>query len=120
MRLESRRTLQNPVTMASAAYGGHKYPSFDLFSDPPPPNLTPFQQQYVRDFDWASSPIGPVHSWPSQLRQLVNIIQRDTHGSCIYWDVPGDHGNTDVVILYNEAYTYLMYVDLFLLIRLLG
>jgi hypothetical protein len=87
-----------------------KYPSFDLFSNPPPPNLTHFQQQYVRDFDWASSLLGPVEGWSLQLRQMVNIIQRDSSGSCIYWDIPGKNGSLDVVIVYNEAYTHLMCV----------
>ena len=90
--------------------GRQKYPSLDLFSDSPPPNLTPFQNQYVRDFDWASSPLGPVKDWPLQLRQMVNIIQRDNSGSCICWDIPGVDGRQDVVIVYNEAYTHLMCV----------
>jgi len=91
--------------------GGRKYPSFDLFSDPPPPNLTPFQRQYVRDFDWASSPLGPVQYWPLQLRQMVNIVQRDKSGAVVYWDVPGKDGVPNVVIVYNEAYSHIMCVN---------
>lgn len=90
--------------------GRQNYPSFDLFSESPPPYLTHFQQQYVRDFDWASSRLGPVQGWPLQLRQMVNIIQRDNSSSCIYWDIPGKDGTLDVVIVYNEAYTHLMCV----------
>ncbi len=88
--------------------GGRKYPSIDLFSDPPPLNLTSFQRQYVRDFDWASSPLGPVQSWPLQLRQMVNIVQRDKSSAVVYWDIPSKDGAPDVVIVYNEAYTHIM------------
>lgn len=74
----------------------------DFTRDPSPPNLTPFQK-FIRDgVDWQSSPLGPMFSWPAQLRQMVCLIIADPSPAVVYW------GRDEVAIVYNEAYTHLI------------
>ncbi len=68
----------------------------DWTRNPAPPDLTPFQQ-FTRDVDWKNSPLGPMDSWPAQLRQLVLILMADPTASVVYW-------GEEQTIVYNEAY----------------
>jgi hypothetical protein len=68
----------------------------DWTRNPPPPNLTPFQE-FTRNVDWEKSPLGPMDSWPAQLRQTVLLIVADPSPAVVYW---GD----EMTIVYNEAY----------------
>jgi hypothetical protein len=74
----------------------------DFTRDPRPANLTPFQRFVRDDVDWQSSPLGPMHSWPAQLRQMVCVIIADPNPAIVLW------GRDEVTIVYNEAYTHLI------------
>ncbi|KAF2139955.1 uncharacterized protein K452DRAFT_253627 [Aplosporella prunicola CBS 121167] len=56
--------------------------------------------QFARSIDWASTPLGPIEFWPSDLRQMCNLIMASPHPAAMYW---GD----DLVAIYNEAYVLL-------------
>jgi hypothetical protein len=71
-------------------------PIVDWTRDPAPQELTPFQK-FIREVDWEKSPLGPIASWPDQLRQYVLLIVADPHPAVVYW---GD----SQAIVYNEAY----------------
>jgi PAS domain-containing protein len=73
---------------------------FDWISHPPPEYITPFQQ-FIIDVDWNKSPLGPMETWPAQLRQMVLIVVADPTPAVVYW---GD----EATIVYNEAYTELI------------
>jgi PAS domain S-box-containing protein len=75
-------------------------PILDWTRNPPPPHLTAFQQ-FTRNVDWKSSPLGPMESWPTQLRQMVLIVMADPSPAVVYW---GD----GMTIVYNEAYVPLI------------
>ncbi|KAF2663979.1 hypothetical protein BT63DRAFT_444408 [Microthyrium microscopicum] len=75
-------------------------PRFDWTRNPPPANLTPFQE-FTRNVDWANSPLGPMEEWPAQLRQMVLLIMADPLPAVVYW---GD----ETTIVYNEAYVPLI------------
>jgi signal transduction histidine kinase/CheY-like chemotaxis protein len=72
---------------------------FDWTRLPISDNL-PRHIQFARSVDWASTPLGPIDYWPSDLRQMCNLIMASPHPASMYW---GD----DLVAIYNEAYIML-------------
>ncbi|GAB1310032.1 Histidine protein kinase NIK1 [Madurella fahalii] len=53
--------------------------------------------QFARSIDWGSTPLGPVESWPPELRIMTNMIMGSPHPAALYW-------GKDYVAIYNEAY----------------
>lgn len=74
-------------------------PSFDwtrlAVSDAMPEHI-----RFARSVDWASTPLGPIGTWGSDLRQMCNLIMASPHPAAMYW---GD----DLIAIYNEAYVLL-------------
>lgn len=74
-------------------------PSFDWtrlpVTDAMPPHI-----RFARSIDWASTSLGPIGTWGSDLRQMCNLIMASPHPAAMYW---GD----DLVAIYNEAYIML-------------
>jgi signal transduction histidine kinase len=50
-----------------------------------------------RDFDWASTSLGPVENWPRSLRTLVKTLLASRHPMFLWW-------GPDLVQIYNDAY----------------
>ena len=50
-----------------------------------------------REFDWASSPLGPVSNWSLALRTIVRTMIASRHPMFLFW---GPH----LVQIYNDAY----------------
>jgi signal transduction histidine kinase len=53
--------------------------------------------ELTRSFDWATTSVGPVHTWPQSLRTTIGIILRSGFPMFLWW---GD----DLVQFYNDAY----------------
>ncbi|GAA4339174.1 ATP-binding protein [Flaviaesturariibacter amylovorans] len=53
--------------------------------------------QRIRDFDWASTPLGPVTSWPQSLRTCVRIMLSSRQPIWIGW-------GRALIKLYNDPY----------------
>ncbi|CAI4218611.1 unnamed protein product [Parascedosporium putredinis] len=53
--------------------------------------------RFARSVDWASTPLGPIDSWPLNLRVMANLIMASPHPAAIYW-------GPENAIIYNEAY----------------
>lgn len=51
----------------------------------------------VRDFDWASTPLGPMADWPSELKTMVSFILESRFPAAIVW------GQT-LTTIYNDAF----------------
>ncbi|WP_437834839.1 ATP-binding response regulator [Sorangium sp. So ce1153] len=51
----------------------------------------------MRAFDWSSTPLGPVSSWPQSLKTCVRIILTSRQPMFVWW---GD----SLINLYNDAY----------------
>src|SRR4249920_1352382 len=51
----------------------------------------------MRAVDWASTPLGPVESWPQSLRTCVRIILTSRQPMFVWW-------GSELVNLYNDAY----------------
>lgn len=56
--------------------------------------------EFVRTFDWASTPLGPIESWPLSLRLICNLLLRSPTPTCVLC-------GPELVALYNKAYTSL-------------
>jgi PAS domain-containing protein len=57
--------------------------------------------EWMREFDWASSPIGPIEQWPTELRQICEHILASPDPNNILW---GD----DCIFLYNKAFSIMV------------
>ncbi|KAJ3148942.1 hypothetical protein HDU86_007300 [Geranomyces michiganensis] len=55
----------------------------------------------IRDFDWASSPIGPREHWPSSLRTIVNTVLTTPFKSGLFW-------GPERVMVYNDNYSMIL------------
>lgn len=53
--------------------------------------------KFAKTTDWASTPLGPIEEWPSELRAMANLVMGSPHPAAMYW---GPH----FVCIYNEAY----------------
>jgi PAS domain S-box-containing protein len=56
--------------------------------------------QFARNIDWASTSLGSIESWPSDLRAMCNLIMASPHPAAMYW-------GPDHVAIYNEPYILL-------------
>ena len=56
--------------------------------------------QFARSVDWASTSLGPIEKWPSDLRGMCNLIMASPHPAAMYW---GD----EFIAIYNEPYILL-------------
>jgi PAS domain-containing protein len=74
--------------------------TFDWTCDPPPVRISA-HIAWARSIDWASTPLGPMNTWSSQLRSIANLIMQDPRPAVIYW-------GPDLILLYNEPYIELL------------
>jgi signal transduction histidine kinase len=51
----------------------------------------------VREFDWASTPLGPIESWPQALRSTVDTMLASAFASIVLW-------GPELIQVYNDAY----------------
>ncbi|EPE10105.1 hsp90-like protein [Ophiostoma piceae UAMH 11346] len=54
--------------------------------------------EFARSVDWASTPLGPIENWSSDLRLMSNLIMASPHPAAMYW-------GPNYTAIYNEAYT---------------
>ena len=57
--------------------------------------------ELIRAFDWASTPLGPIHGWPQSLRSALGISLRSPTASAIFW-------GPDHCFVYNDAWAALL------------
>jgi signal transduction histidine kinase len=51
----------------------------------------------IRNFDWSTTPLGPVHTWPQSLRTCVRIMLTSRQPIWLGW-------GKDLIKLYNDPY----------------
>ncbi|WPH00589.1 Hybrid signal transduction histidine kinase K [Acrodontium crateriforme] len=85
-------TSRIPVVPADA-------PSFDWTRIPTTDSM-PSHIKFARSVDWASTSLGPMETWDSDLRQMCNLIMASPHPAAMYW-------GEEYVAIYNEAYILL-------------
>lgn len=70
--------------------------SHDWTSVEEPVRTTP-HIEFMRQWDWASTPLGPLESWSSPLKTMANLILTDPQPAVMFW-------GPKMVSLYNEPY----------------
>ena len=53
--------------------------------------------KFIRNIDWASTPLGAMENWSACLREVVNLVIRNPFPCALFW---GD----ELTVIYNEAY----------------
>ncbi|KAK4988682.1 hypothetical protein LTR50_003761 [Elasticomyces elasticus] len=61
-----------------------------------PPNTTN-HMRWVRDFDWASTELGPISTWPKERRHMVNQLLADPRPAALFL-------GSQRTVMYNESY----------------
>ena len=51
----------------------------------------------VAEFGWSDTPLGPIDSWPTSLKNVVNLMLNSQHPMWIGW-------GPEMTFLYNDAY----------------
>ncbi|MBB1596441.1 ATP-binding protein [Achromobacter sp. UMC46] len=51
----------------------------------------------VADFDWASTPLGPITAWPGALRVATGMVMSSRFPCCLVW-------GRELITLYNDAF----------------
>ena len=58
-------------------------------------------RELCRSFDWSSTPLGPVTSWPQSLRTAVSVALGCAFPSAVRW-------GPDLIQIYNDPYTLIV------------
>ncbi|KIK65560.1 hypothetical protein GYMLUDRAFT_240082 [Collybiopsis luxurians FD-317 M1] len=53
--------------------------------------------QLLLEFDWSSTPLGPIQKWPQSLKTVVSLMLANPSQSCIFW-------GSERILLYNQAW----------------
>ena len=60
----------------------------------------PAHIRFALGVNWASTPLGPIETWSTELRGMCNLIMASPHPAAMYW-------GPEHVAIYNEAYILL-------------
>ncbi|CAK4030829.1 histidine kinase M3YPp [Lecanosticta acicola] len=72
---------------------------FDVTVANPPPDLVISEHaKLIRNHDWSTTSLGPIASWSTELRRMVNMCLSDNKATALWW-------GPERICLYNEAYT---------------
>jgi hypothetical protein len=74
-------------------------PNLGLYDLTRPNPMTPLSSHvaFFINFDWASTELGPMSSWPNDLRRMVNIMLRNPRPAVMY-------SSKQRTMMYNEPY----------------
>ena len=64
-------------------------------------STTSLMADLVRDYDWASTALGSMETWPQSLRTTTDIILASGHAMCVMW-------GPERIFLYNDAYASIL------------
>jgi PAS domain-containing protein len=56
---------------------------------------------FARNIHWAETPLGPMDTWSTELRNMANVVMKDPRPAVMFW-------GPEVVMLYNEPYVELL------------
>ena len=94
MRLALNSDVDQPLDPNQSTLG-----FFDWTRIPMSPAM-PRHIHFARSVDWATTSLGPIEEWSSDLRGMANMVMASPHPAAMYW-------GEDNVAIYNEAYILL-------------
>lgn len=62
-----------------------------------PKGLLTEHARFIRNIDWASTPLGGMETWSTSLREIVNLVIRNPFPCAMFW-------GEELTVIYNEAY----------------
>ena len=71
------------------------------FTRPNPSFVLSPHHEFVLNFDWGSTELGPINQWSTDLRRMANILMSDPRPAAMYW---GKYRT----MIYNEPYVVIM------------
>ena len=71
------------------------------FQPPYFPRAPGLMSERIRQFDWASHPLGPMEQWPVALRLSVESVLSSHIGSCLLW-------GPQLITIYNDAFLVIL------------
>jgi hypothetical protein len=89
---DSNNSKLKALTMESSSKRASR---FGWTDDIPPEQLSP-HVAWAHSIDWASTPLGPMHSWSSELRSICNLVMMDPQPAVVFY-------GPDLTMIYNEA-----------------
>ena len=90
----------NPEAFEPMTSGALSDGAFFDWTRLPLSDTLPAHVQFTRSINWAVTSLGPIESWPPDLRAMCNLIMASPHPAAMYW-------GKDHVAIYNEAYILL-------------
>ena len=63
----------------------------------PEAETLPPMAELVRTFDWGTTPLGPMESWPDGLKNTVRILVTSRFSMWMAW-------GPELTVLYNDSY----------------
>ena len=88
---------QEPVTLKEVLeVGDTTLGPFDILAPDTIVELSPHVRFFL-GFDWACTELGPIDSWPVELRRMCNFLMSDPRPAAMYW-------GQSRVMMYNEPY----------------
>lgn len=60
------------------------------------PVISPVSKR-VLEYDWASTPLGPIDQWAQSLKTTVSIMLANPSQACIFW-------GPDRTLIFNDAW----------------
>ncbi|KAK6331239.1 hypothetical protein TWF696_003299 [Orbilia brochopaga] len=64
-------------------------------------DLLPEHTKLIRDYDWGSTPLGPIDNWPQSLRTVVVLMCASCFPSALYY-------GPEFTLIYNESFKVMM------------
>lgn len=74
--------------------------AFDWTRPDPTVTVTPFIK-FFRNFDWASTSLGPIESWSNTMRRYVLLLMADPRPAAMFV-------GSEKITLYNEGYVWII------------
>ncbi|KAL5115488.1 hypothetical protein ACEQ8H_006629 [Pleosporales sp. CAS-2024a] len=86
---------QPKSNLLSKSTSRSKVPTFDWTDELPPLNTTP-HVVWARTVDWSQTPLGPMSTWPAQLKSIANLVMQDPRPAVVFY-------GPELIMIYNEA-----------------
>ncbi|KAJ6261661.1 Hybrid signal transduction histidine kinase K [Drechslerella dactyloides] len=64
-------------------------------------DLLPEHTKLIRDYDWSTTPLGPIEDWPQSLRTVVVLMCASCFPSALYY-------GPDFTLIYNDPFKVMM------------
>lgn len=98
---QQEENTQSHSKQATASDTGPAGPFDITVSELSPGTTVSEHAQFIRDHDWSKTSLGPMSSWSTELRRMVNVCLSDNKATALWW-------GPERICIYNQAYAVVM------------